>query len=339
MASFRRFRVSPPPALERLHRHGLEGYDLDAMRGCGSDWARVVGLALLLSVRAHGAPSKDTARVIEWDAPDECPGARAVERSIEKWIGQPLGAVQGSPPRVMAHVRRLEARWELDLIIEYSGARGHDVVLAERCATLADLVALKVALLVAPASLLDQLAAHGVPADPPESAPVYSLHASSSAALGPVPDTSLGFGAFGAAEWPVLRLELGAAYYFPRSVRYAEHPQVGADVDLLLGVARICSAAGWQSPTVTACGGLEAGVLRARGYGVPETFTSAQPWVALSLGPVLRVPVSGGFALRASADAVLPLTRPEFHVRNLDRLYQPETTALRAWLGVELALD
>jgi hypothetical protein len=75
------------------------------------------------------------------------------------------------------------------------------------------------------------------------------------------------------------------------------------------------------------------------GFGVPQTRTSTQLWAAATFGPAAKIPLGGPrapIALWIEGDGVVALTRPTFHMRNLDTLYTPAPAGVEAWAGIEI---
>jgi len=75
------------------------------------------------------------------------------------------------------------------------------------------------------------------------------------------------------------------------------------------------------------------------GFGVAQVQTSEQLWAALAFGPALRWQLVGPVSLWLQGEALVAITRPAFHMRNLDLLYRPEPAGAQGWLGIELRLD
>lgn len=133
-----------------------------------------------------------------------------------------------------------------------------------------------------------------------------------------------------------VRLEAGLAGSPLRSA-----PSPGGDararLDRFAGALRVCP--GWTSPrarlTISGCLGGEAGVLRASGVGVANPSTVHAPWVALSLGPALRLRLAGPLGLRLGVEGVVALARPTFTV-GTEPLFRVTPAGLRVNLGLDL---
>jgi hypothetical protein len=140
---------------------------------------------------------------------------------------------------------------------------------------------------------------------------------------------------FVSLQWPRFRVELGAEAFWAGVARYESLPGVGADLQLFAGAVRGCVTPGegrWWFPI---CLGAELGMMRGRGFGVPESAATRGVWGGLALGPALQWRMTRRLSLWLEADAVLTLLRPEFHMRNLPSLYEPPALSGRAVAGFE----
>jgi hypothetical protein len=261
---------------------------------------------------------------------------------IASWLGQRAADLDLGSVRVRANVSRQDESFSLDLVLESPAGSGRERLSARHCETLAKTVALKVALAVDPAAALASVEPRPKPTNEPRppAAPSVGggLRAVGGIALGPLPGATAATLLVGSLRSGDFRFELGGGYWFPRSVTYDALPTVGARLRMLGAVARACPTARIGRVEVPLCAGVEAGVVRATGFGLPETRTSDRPWVALTLGPALAVPLFGSWYLWLEADAGFGVVVPSFAARNLPRLYQPENGAAQAWAGLEVRL-
>ena len=264
-----------------------------------------------------------------------------------------LGAI-----RVVAVVRRQPAGWALDLTFVSPSGQARETLLAARCETLVKVVALKVALAVDPTALVDFVEeprpTPKAPVSPPEgrrpqlrpeqvdvspAVPGWGIRLAGGAAFGPLPGVAPAVSLMGSVRLHGVRFELGGNYRFARTTHYEDLPSVGGRFDLLSATARVCPTAVLGRFQVPLCAGLEAGALRGAGFGVPEATTSTRPWVAVLLGPALVIPVLDSVDVWVEVDAMLGLWRPGFRMRNLGRLYKPESGSAQGWVGLELRFD
>jgi hypothetical protein len=284
--------------------------------------------------------SADPRADVAWRAPAVCPQEDSVRALIATWLGQSAGELDLGSVRVDATVSQQDAGFSLDLVLESPAGSAREHLSARRCETLAKTVALKVALAVDPvtalASVEPEPRSAKAPARPPPPAVSGGVRAVGGIALGLLPGVTAATLLVGSLRLGDFRFELGGGYWFPRSVTYDGLPTVGANLRMFGAVARVCPTASIGRVEVPLCAGVEAGIVRATGFGVPERRTSDRPWVALTLGPGLAVPLFGGWYFWAEADAGFGVVIPSFRVRNLPRLYQPENGAAEAWAGLEV---
>jgi hypothetical protein len=263
---------------------------------------------------------------------------------IATWLGQSPDQLELGAVRVNARVRAEGDVFVLVLSLESPAGSGREEHTARRCDTLAKIVALKVALAVDPVAALQTVEPRPTSEPRAASTPVrdrsagLALRLAGGIAFGPLPGIAPTATLVGSLRWPGFRVELGAGYWFARSITYDTLPTVGARLQMYGAVARICPTATLGEVEIPLCAGVEAGVVRASGFGVPEARTSDRPWVALIVGPALVIPLFDGLHLWLEADAGFGFVLPSFRVQNLPRLYQAENGAAQAWAGLEFRL-
>lgn len=291
---------------------------------------------------------------VQWEAPAECPDARGVTAKVERLLGGRLSGAQGRSVRARGVVRQNEAgNWELQSTLSVGEQTENDTLVAKRCASLGDAMALKLALAIDPLAVVDavqepQPIAHTVTAprrpeqasarlEPAPRAPRARLGVRlvGAVGLGPLPGVTPGTGLYVSLQLPLFRLELGGQAHWSGVARYDSPANVGADLSLLFGAARACltpSHGRWVFPI---CGGLELGSMRGVGFGVPATGTTHGVWGGVVIGPAVQLRLLSQLSLWLEADASLTLLRPEFYVRNLPTLFAPAAGASRAVAGFE----
>lgn len=277
---------------------------------------------------------------LEWDAPPECPSESEVRSAVDQWLTAPAGELDLRAIHASARVRADPGGFRLELTFESKSGTGHETLVAPKCETLADIVALKVALAADPVGALETAAG---PPDEPHRAKTkrrehaYGLRITGGAGFGPLPGAGPAAALVGSVHFRGARIELGAGYWFPESAHYESLPSVGADFTLVAGMVRGCAAPRLGAVELPICGGLEAGDLRGKGFGVPTVEAADRPWIALVFGPAIAIPVADPVFLWLEGDAVLGLIRPSgYGVRNLETLYAPEIGAARVWAGLEV---
>jgi hypothetical protein len=292
------------------------------------------------AVACNGAQNARADEVLSlaWDAPaDECPGRTQVVEAVRAWLdpmgmGNALAAV-----RVEAKVHRVDDGWRLDLKLAAPGGSEEQSLVAARCETLVEVVALKVALAADPTALLRSLDRARANAAT-EQGPKVAIRGALGLGLGPLPEPSGFVSLGGSVERSGWRLELTGSAWLPRSASYPELPSVGASFLLLTGGVRGCLLPSMREVDFPICAGAELGVFQGSGFGVAEVERSDQLWAAVVVGPALRWSLGSSASLWIAADAAIGLERPAFHMRNLEQLYRPDAVTGRTWAGVEVRL-
>jgi hypothetical protein len=280
---------------------------------------------------------------LSWEAPAECPGKTRVVEAVRAWLDQPHAGPPEHVVRVEATVRPSTDGWELELTLVAPGGSEHQTLVAARCETLVQVVALKVALAADPTAVLRSLeGARAEAALTAETVPVaraqLAIRAAVGAGLGPLPEASAFASLAASVELSGWRIEIAGAAWLPQSASYPELPSVGASFTLATGSAKGCLLPAMGSVDFPICAGAELGVMRGSGFGVAEAATSSQLWAAAVFGPSMRWALGSSVFLWLGADAVIGVARPMFYVGNLGQLYRPDPAAARIWGGLEVRL-
>lgn len=266
---------------------------------------------------------------LQWRAPNPCPTQETVRDTVLRWLAQASQPKVTNGIAVRATVQRDARGFVLDLQLVTPGGRADEQLIAARCQTLADVVALKVALAADPLVVLETTS-------PPTAALGWGARLSLGVGPGALPGLGTTLTATGIMRLSGFSLELSAAYGLQQRVSYPDRPTIGGTLDMLSAIARACALPELKSVEFSLCTGPELGVLRAAGFGVATVFETTDLYMAWVLGPGVRWRVGGGFFAYFGVDAQLALLRPTFHIRNLTPLYQPERLAARLNAGVEL---
>jgi hypothetical protein len=295
---------------------------------------------------------------LHWDAPAGCPGESAILDAVRHWLAQSAERLDPRAVRVDARITAQAGGFGLDLELQSPSGRSREQLRAERCETFVDVVALKVTLASPPlgaasTDIPPRAPAGGAsrvleadpanraadPASPGQNSAIgVSARLLGGVGLGSLPGLAPNAAAMGSLRVGPFRFELGANYGFPSTVRYSSVPTAGAELQLLTGIAQACFSPLVRPVELPICAGIELGVMRGRGFGVSEAYTSDQLWAAAVLAPALRVPLFGPVSAWIELRGLAVLARPRYHVRNLDVLYEPERFAVRAMAGLEFAL-
>ena len=288
---------------------------------------------------------------IKWEAPAACPDLQSVRAATERLLGRRLAGLQGIDVRAAGHVERTDVgSWELHVVLAVGRHVEDERLVAKKCSALGEAMALKVALAIDPLAVVDAVGQAPKPdAAPPIEAPaaasrgrtarqpsfLLGLRVLGGIGLGPLPGATPGTAVYGSLQFPRFRVELGGAAFWGGVARYEALPDVGADLQLFTGALRGCVAPGDGSWRFPICGGVELGVMRGEGFGAAATVAKNALWAGVVIGPAVQFRMTGRLSLWVEADAVLTVLKPEFYVRNLERLYSPTAGGSRVSLGLE----
>lgn len=269
---------------------------------------------------------------------------------MERLLGKSLDSVQVADVHAFGTVTLNEAgRWQLRARLTVGAHTEEDTLVADKCGSLSDAMALKVALAIDPLAVVDAVqqsqdrAASAVdnegPRPPLAIAGRERLRLGArlvgAVSLGPLPGATPGVGLYGSLQVAPLRVELGAHAFWSGVARYDSPPGLGADLQLFAGAVRGCLAPEVGSWLFPLCAGAELGAMRGRGFGVPEAAVSSGLWGGVVFGPAVQWRMTRALSLWLETDAVLTILSPEFHMRNLPELYSPGPLGARASLGFE----
>ncbi len=84
------------------------------------------------------------------------------------------------------------------------------------------------------------------------------------------------------------------------------------------------------------CGGVDVHLVTAPGYGADANFSASAAWTTVTGGGLGRFELASWLALRARAEAFVPLTRPTFVVQNEGAVHRPSAVGAGATFGVEV---
>lgn len=322
---------------------------------------RLIGLALALArpPQEHGEAA-EPASSLGWEAPEECPDARALQVDVERLLGRPLDAADLTSIGMDGRVKRRGKAWHLWLEIGGAQARELD---APRCETLAEVAALYVALAVDPMAMLDAEvpaalstsrdyagttelpwpdAQGGTTLDTP---PVTVKKRARELGIGArfmagvsgflLPGAAAGVAVGFAVMLPRARFEALGSYSLPTEAEHDEEPDIGAEIQLGAAALRGCpvlKARRWEFPL---CAGVEVGAMVARGLGVEKPTVQRSLWAAITAGGAAAWQPVSAIALWAQVDAVVPLVRPGFAVEGLGSLFRAPPAGVQGFLGLE----
>jgi hypothetical protein len=325
-------------------------------------------VALLVSLvvappHAHGGSFQ-----IDFRAPPGCPDAAALHAAIAKLLG---AAADTAEFRVRVDVEQVAGTWRLRLTTrDAAGATGERELRGASCAEVVDGAALIVALAVDPAAVArasaraetDEASARRRQIDDDEAPPAGSVltprarppapgASTRSAAARPpwggrirgfvaadwgsLPSAAPGLGVAAAVTRGRLRGEVGLAYWLQQRAPASADPGAGGDLFLVTGTTRACAIV--TAAALAVCGGLEAGSMRGRGYGVDQPASGAALWLAPTLG-VGRAWRWRSFGLWTELALLAPLTRAHFTLDTVGEVHRAAPLSVRAVVGGEVTL-
>ncbi len=158
-------------------------------------------------------------------------------------------------------------------------------------------------------------------------------------ALGALPGAGAAVRVSGAISFPLrgtfgLRIAFPLTYEPERRGRFADRPELGANLHLVASGAAVCPEGRWKRVTLPVCAGLEAGAIVGRGVGIDEPKTDAVPWLAVPLSAGLDVGLGHHVVLSLAVEGLFPILRPVFVVTGLGDVFRPAPAAMRLLGGL-----
>jgi hypothetical protein len=131
------------------------------------------------------------------------------------------------------------------------------------------------------------------------------------------------------------RVELHGSAWVPQPATAASTPMAGGEISLLAAGLRYCRAFVQRTLEVGGCGGLEAGALLGRGFGVAAPVSGTAAWVAPVLGVLGLWNVSPSISFAFAMDGLVPVLREPLILTGLGALHRAPPATGRALLGLE----
>ncbi|MCH9688097.1 MAG: hypothetical protein K0V04_42090 [Deltaproteobacteria bacterium] len=144
-----------------------------------------------------------------------------------------------------------------------------------------------------------------------------------------------GVGGAVGARWTWLRLELRGHYWVAQQRVYAERPAVGGRFDLWTLAAAGCGEPRWGRLSVPICGGVEAGAMRGRSFGVTDAGRGAAAFVGVPVDVAAVWAPRPRLGLWLGARGVVAVRRPRYHVQGLPTLFRASPAGVRLVAGFE----
>jgi len=304
----------------------------------------------------EGAP--ETAFVIDWRAPPECPATADIRERVAQMLGdQAEDTLQRAPGSMTGRVEQEGGQWTLTLHIENPAGVSDDRVTGGDCRMLAEVAAVKVAVAVSPEAVVETLeearrpqpvARAETPVAPqpeppaaaktPSPAPSGFLRLAGAVGDGVLPRIDAGVGVAGGVLIRQLRVELGATYWFPMTVTAPGADDDGGRIFMVSGYADACPVPGLGPLEFPVCLGIELGDVEGRGIGIDDPKRARRLWVGARVGPALVWRMTRRLALWVQAQGVVALLRPGFSLEEHGIIHRSAGVALRGVLGMEVRL-
>jgi hypothetical protein len=163
--------------------------------------------------------------------------------------------------------------------------------------------------------------------------------------LGSLGEPAAAVSAWGSFWSERLRVDATFAYLPPVRVPIAARPTAGGALSLFAGGVAVCPALWpwraarplWALPfSLSACLGVEAGQIRAAGYGAERAGAGTALWLAPRAAASFVAAVNGPLAMRLDVGAAAPLVRPSFVLEHVGLVHRPSPVVGRAGVGLEL---
>lgn len=319
-------------------------------------FARASLIVLAVLSASPPADAAGVAGLVDWDAPEACPGALDVYARLSSVLGYEPETL-GKLSRVRGSVVPAASGYRLVLETFESGRRSSRIFEAASCDDLADAAALAVALAMAPPSGAGAEREPGpAPIRPevvPPKTPAVETAGAQVAASGAEAWRARGFAAasavleYGAlpAPAPGIGLDggvrLGAisvgAYGVLLDTQLQEvAPAQSVQFALWFAGVRGCYPLLEHTLELSACLSFEAGRFSARGVDLRRVGSSNDLWLAAGGALAARWPSTGSLALELRAEPMLPMVRKEYTVNGSDDVHAPGVSSMRVYLGLIL---
>lgn len=307
---------------------------------------------------------------LQWSGADGCPDAADVEQRVAERLASREGPIRASV--VVAVASGSDGGYALSLDVTLPDESVHRDLEAADCSVLVDATAVVVGIAVEPQIPAEELrtatlvptetAPATVPApeiepefveaappprdvESPRSEPepeprrvrvggLVRLQGGGSA--GVLPSVAGAAGLRVGVRGRRWRAEVGGDHTF--SVRHAfpDEPSVGAEFSLWSGAARGCGVLGNKTLEFPLCAGVDAGLMRADGFGGDINRSLVEPWAAAVVAPGLIWVPHPNVGLGLSADAFVALNRPGFTGEERPLLHRPFPVGLRVVGALEV---
>jgi hypothetical protein len=280
---------------------------------------------------------------LEWIAPPTCPPATELRTMVARQLG---GSIHLSPEKTLDVRARVEhgATWQVEIETGAEPQVRRRLLEADSCAGLADATALIVALMIDPNAVdaRPPVPPRSVPDPPAQDPPVkpnrLSVGLLGTASLGILPSFDAGVGgSLGLlrGDWS---FELQGSYGLRRDQTVAASSTESArgTFNYLGGSVGLCRNFGSRGVNLGPCTDVAFGIISAQGYGVTEGIAAKTPWLGVGLGGYFAIQASRHVSFPLHAGLLVPITRPDFVINNVGRVFHGPPIGAYASSGIEL---
>jgi hypothetical protein len=326
--------------------------------------------ALVVSVAGSSSGQSDSFLELSWRAPEECPSQAEVEAQVAELLGGPTAAASRVKAQVHAW-RGEDALWHVEIRTVTGSVEGERLIDGETCASIAGASALILAMAVDPEAVAAKAMEVEAPTwDPSVRPPPLSVKPQGGAVgprlspplpaipspgevippepvgttlaplvgldVGTLPNVAPWFGGAVGLSRGDSRLEARLAFLPQQEKTLSDRPMTGGRFDLTAFGVTFCREVTGRAASLSLCGGVEVGMVRARGFGVTDPAEANPIWLSLTPGLLGHWPLSTRLSLRLEAMAGVPLRRPGFDLEPYGEVHRASPVVGRFSVGPQL---
>lgn len=307
-------------------------------------------LATPATAEASTAPDADaptTSPTLRWSAPMGCPTDADVRTRVEALIGRSLRD-HDEAAQIDAEITASTPP-QLRLVVRSDSGTRERTIAAKDCTELAEIAAVVIAVTLDPSASLrapepapppDE---PSPPAPPPAPRPVDPsprvgglVRLGGGVGLGPLPAVAGVLDGEIGARWKHARLVVGVEHQFPTEVTLRPS---GAGARVALTAVRVVGCyVGTVGKRVEfpICAGASAGVMSARGFGVPRRERKRLPWAGAHLETGVTVIALRWLAFGLIGRVGVPFVRPGFALDDFGVVHRAAPAAFTGLATIEL---
>jgi hypothetical protein len=301
---------------------------------------------------APSAHADDALRGIEleWRAPSVCPDETWARAALTGYLGR------RKPDSFKPIAVRVElsstpsGRYRAALVLD-DGTGGDRRFEGATCARVADAAVLIVALMLDPVEVVSQIetppgvprheaptsstkAPHGGADD---SAGKFDLGIEAAGDIGSLPEPSVGAGVVAGFRSGRVLVEADAVAWVPRRAYGGPTPGGGGEIGLYTAGLRGCFSAFRDVESgilLEPCARFEGGVATGQGFGLAETTSSKNPWIAAFLGLSLRQWSTASLGGWIAVEGGVPFVRTAYVIEDVGTIFRASPVVGRLSFGL-----